>query len=67
MRHRDLVPVGERVGRTAAGRVMELGVGSGLNLGLSGTCTVRVKVLSTDDKEAIRRRISRWKKDRAAG
>lgn len=36
MRHRDLMPHRERVTRAAHGRVLELGIGSGLNLGLYG-------------------------------
>ena len=36
MRHRELVPYRQRVGRAASGRVLELGVGSGLNLGFYG-------------------------------
>ena len=33
VRHRELVPYRQRVGRAASGRVLELGIGSGLNLG----------------------------------
>lgn len=36
MRHGELVPYRQRVGRVAEGRVLELGVGSGLNLGFYG-------------------------------
>ena len=36
MRHRELVPYRQRVGRAASGRVLELGIGSGLNLACYG-------------------------------
>ena len=36
MRNRELVPFRQRVGRAATGRVLELGVGTGLNLGFYG-------------------------------
>lgn len=36
MRNRELVPFRQRVGLAASGRVLELGVGSGLNLGFYG-------------------------------
>jgi ubiquinone/menaquinone biosynthesis C-methylase UbiE len=36
MRNRELVPFRQRVGLAASGQVLELGVGSGLNLGFDG-------------------------------
>ena len=36
MRNRALVPFRERIGRAASGRLLELGVGTGLNLGFYG-------------------------------
>ena len=36
MRNRALVPYRERIGRAATGRVLELGIGTGLNVGFYG-------------------------------
>lgn len=53
MRHRELVPYRQRLGRAASGRVLELGVGSGLNLGFYGTDVT--SVVGVDPSPALLR------------
>ncbi|MCO6416179.1 class I SAM-dependent methyltransferase [Siccirubricoccus sp. KC 17139] len=53
MRHRELVPFRQRVGRAAAGRVLELGIGSGLNLGFYGSDVT--SVVGVDPSPALLR------------
>jgi ubiquinone/menaquinone biosynthesis C-methylase UbiE len=53
MRHRELVPFRQRVGHAATGRVLELGIGSGLNLGFYGADVT--SVIGIDPSHALLR------------
>lgn len=61
MRNRELVPCRQRIGRAAAGRVLEFGIGSGLNLGFYGPAVT--VVVGVDPSPAL----LRMAKDRSRG
>jgi ubiquinone/menaquinone biosynthesis C-methylase UbiE len=61
MRNKALVPFRQRIGSAAAGRVLELGIGTGLNLGFYGATVT--SVVGVDPSPVL----LRMAKDRAHG